>query len=232
MEHDIVVHIWADIACPWCWIGAHRLLTGIAESGQRVAVEYHSYQLHPEAASSRSYAESLAAMKNTSLEEVRQILTDTADMAATEGLTLNWEQVTEVNTFLAHQLIYAAKSRGTTPEESARLGANAAERLYIAHFTEGRSIADTATLVEIATELGLDGAEVADELESGEHTDAVRCDIRDARTLGIDGVPFFVVGGKFGISGAQPPSVFAQTINRAVAELQIARAQEVPLEGN
>ncbi|QOR45688.1 DsbA family oxidoreductase [Trueperella pecoris] len=232
MEHDIVVHAWADIACPWCWIGKQRLQKGIEESGQKVAVEYHSYQLRPDAPTSPTgpYAESFAEAKGFTLAKVHESLQTTAELAAAEGLTMNWAEASAVNTFLAHQLVYAAKARATTPEESALLGAKALERLYVAHFTEARNVADTDTLVEIAEELGMDPSEVSDELESGEYADAVRADIRDARALGIQGVPFYVVGGKFGISGAQPVEVFSDTIKRAVAELQVAHAQEVPLD--
>ncbi|AWG03662.1 DsbA family oxidoreductase [Trueperella pyogenes] len=228
MEHDIVVHVWFDIACPWCWIGKQRLQKGIAQSGQKVAVEYHSYQLQPDAVGTAlPYAE-LLSHKASSCDEA-QVLDKTSDLACAEGLTLNWASVAEVNTFLAHQLVYAAKSRGRTPEEAARLGADAVERLFVAHFTECRNLSDTDTLVALASELGLDGDEVADELESGEHADAVRSDIRDAHTLGITGVPFYVIGGKFGISGVQSPQVYADAITRAVAELQVEQAKEMPV---
>lgn len=181
MEHDIVVHVWFDIACPWCWIGKQRLQKGIAQSGQKVAVEYHSYQLQPDAVGTAlPYAE-LLSHKASSCDEA-QVLDKTSDLACAEGLTLNWASVAEVNTFLAHQLVYAAKSRGRTPEEAARLGA-----------------------------------------------DAVRSDIRDAHTLGITGVPFYVIGGKFGISGVQSPQVYADAITRAVAELQVEQAKEMPV---
>lgn len=229
MEHDIVVHVWSDIACPWCWIGKHRLEKGIEESGQKVAVEYHAYQIQPDAAAAVPFATSLS-MKDFSADEVTEVLTSTTELAADEGLAINWKNVTEVNTFLAHQLVYAAKARGETLEEAALLGAQAVERLYFAHFTECRNLADTDTLIEIAAELGLDPDDVSDELESGEHSDSVRADIASARSLGIEGVPFYVVGGKFGISGAQPADVYADAIKRAVAEMQVSHAQEVPLE--
>lgn len=232
MTHDIVVHVWSDIACPWCWIGKQRLEQGIAQSGKRVAVEYHSYQLYPEAPSdpTGNYVESLAAAKQTRKRDVLPTVEQAADVARAEGLELNWEQIQHVGTFLAHQLVYAAKAQGSTPEEAAELGGKAFERLYRAHFSEGLNVADSDTLLKLAEDLGLDVERAEAELESGEHTNAVRSDVRDARSLGITGVPFFVVGGKFGISGAQPPDVYAETINRALAEIQYAQAQEVPIE--
>lgn len=232
MTHEIVVHVWSDIACPWCWIGKQRLEQGIKDSGKQVAVEYHSYQLYPEASSSApgTYIESLATMKRSEEGAIREMVNNVSEVGATEGLTMNWEKAQHVNTFQAHQFVYAAKAHGNTPEEAAELGAKAFERLYLAHFTDGVNVADTDTLLEIAEEMGLDVEQVESELESGEHANAVRGDIRDARSLGIQGVPFFVVGGKFGISGAQPPDVFADTIARAVEEIKYEDAQEVPVE--
>ncbi|VEI13371.1 DsbA family oxidoreductase [Trueperella bialowiezensis] len=232
MAHQIVVHVWSDIACPWCWIGKQRLEKGIELSGKDVAVEYHSYQLYPDASSSedRSYAQALADIKNANIDDVVPMIEQVAEVASAEGLELNWQNAKHVGTFLAHQFVYAAKAHGNTAEEAAELGGKAFERLYRAHFSEGRNVGDTDTLLELAEDIGLDVERVSAELESGEHANSVRSDIRDARSLGIQGVPFFVVGGKFGISGAQPPQVYADTINRALAEIQYARAQEVPVE--
>lgn len=231
MTHEIVVHVWSDIACPWCWIAKQRLEQGIEQSGSRVAVEYHSYQLYPEAPSSAPghYHESLGAMKGLDANAVREMIDKVTHAATEEGLTMNWDKAQQVNTFQAHQLVYAAKARGNDAEEAANLGAMAFERLFSAHFSEGLNVADTDTLLEIAEDMGLDVEQVEIELESGEHANAVRGDIRDARSLGIRGVPFFVVGGKFGISGAQPADVYADTINRALEEIKYAEAQEVPI---
>lgn len=230
MEHEIVVHVWSDIACPWCWIGKKCLEAGIAQSGKKVAVEYHSYQLRPDAPtnSGTSYVTELAHSKSISEAEARELLTDVSQKAASVGLEIRWDDVVEVNTFLAHQFVYAAKAHGHTPEEAAKLGATAVERLYSAHFVESKDIADTDTLLALAEELGLDAERVQNELESGEYADRVRSDIHDAQALGISGVPFFVVGGKFGVSGAQPAEVYADAICRAIDEMNYEHAQEVP----
>lgn len=226
MEHEIVVHAWIDIACPWSWIGKHRLEKGIAQSGKRVAVEYHSFQLTPDApaAPQGSAAETLSKAQGTGTEEAVEVLNRVTELAAAEGLEIDFDKVQGVNTFHAHQLVYAAKSTGDTPAAAAAAGADMFEALFRAHFTAGRNIADTDTLVEIAEEFGLDGDIVADVLESGEYADEVRGDIRDAAILEITSVPFFVVGGKFGLSGAQPPEVFAKTIDRALAEMNEAES--------
>lgn len=226
MEHEIVVHVWSDVACPWCWIGKHRLEEGIRASGQKVAVEYHAYQLTPDAPTSPSgsAAEHLAHSKGVPLEDVLQSFDQVTEIAASHGLDMNFDVVQEVNTFEAHQLVHAAKAAGATPEEAAIKGGEMMERLYIAHFSEGKNVADSDTLLEIAAEMGLDVDAVENELEGGDHAGSVRADIADAKRLGISGVPFYVVGGKYGLSGAQKPEIFTQVIEMALEEMRTEEA--------
>lgn len=221
MEHDIVIHVWSDLACPWCYIGKQRLEKGIELSGQKVAVEYHAYQLETDApaAAAPGFVEHMAAAKHVDPETASAMLTQVSKAGKAEGLTFTWDSVHNVNTFLAHQLIYAAKAAGDTPEEAAIAGARMAERLFYARFTEGLNIADADTLVAIGEEMGLVGDDLRDVIETGAYADAVRNDINDATALGITGVPYYVVGGKLGLSGAQSPQTFADTITRVLAEI-------------
>lgn len=222
MEHEIVVHAWADIACPWCWIGKHRLAEGIKLSGKKVAVEYHSYQLRADAPAStnETMAKHLADSHDIPLSQVESNLAQISQLGEEFGLEFNWSTIQPVNTFLAHQLIYAAKATGETPEAAAQNGANMFERLWKAYFTEGINVADTDKLMDLAEEMGMNRERTEAELESGEHADSVRGDIRDAATIEITSVPFYVLGGKLGISGCQTPQVFADGINQALAQMQ------------
>ncbi len=126
------------------------------------------------------------------------------EVAATEGLDYRLDLARPTNSFDAHRLIHQAR----------RYGQQAAmkERLLRAYFTEGRNLADLETLVELADDVGLAGDEVRSMLSSDELTDDVRADERDARTLGISGVPFFVLGRKYGVSGAQPPDTMLEAL--------------------
>lgn len=224
MQHDIVIHVWSDIACPWCAIGSRRLTKGIELSGQAVAVEYHAYQLNPDAPTAPvgSEVDVLMRARRMDREAVESMLASVSRQAAAAGLQMNFDAVQPVNTFLAHQLVYAAKSAGSTPEEAAAAGAAMVARLHKAYFSEGLNIADPATLVNIGTEMGLVGDNVLDVIESGEFAEDVRTDLRNAEALGIHGVPFFIIAGKFGLSGAQSPETFAEAINRAVTEIREA----------
>jgi predicted DsbA family dithiol-disulfide isomerase len=113
------------------------------------------------------------------------------------------------NTRDAHRLLHLAKARGRQAELT--------ERLHRAYFTEGRSIFDPESLTELAAESGLDRAEVAAVLASGDYADEVEADEAMARSFGANGVPFFVIDRRYGISGAQPAPALVQALEQAWA---------------
>jgi predicted DsbA family dithiol-disulfide isomerase len=89
------------------------------------------------------------------------------------------------------------------------------DRLYKAYFTEERSVFDVESLVGLAVNEGLDATEVREALESDRYVDAVKRDLDEARMLGVNGVPFFVIDGRYGISGAQALDVFSRALTMA-----------------
>ena len=89
------------------------------------------------------------------------------------------------------------------------------ERLLRAFFTEGEQIGDRDVLVRLAAEVGVDEAQARNVLDSGRHSDDVQADLAQAQAYGIRGVPFFVIDERYGISGAQPTSVFTQALEQA-----------------
>jgi predicted DsbA family dithiol-disulfide isomerase len=92
------------------------------------------------------------------------------------------------------------------------------ERLLRAYMTEGAVLGDREVLSTVAAEAGLDKGAVLAMLESTQHTDEVREDEAQAQELGITGVPFFVIGGRYGVSGAQPADVLLGALEKAWAE--------------
>jgi predicted DsbA family dithiol-disulfide isomerase len=131
-------------------------------------------------------------------------------MAAGEGLDYHLEKARHANTVKAHRLIHLAASKGL---QDAVL-----ERVMTAYFSEGENVGETETLVRLATEAGLDADETRAALEGADYTDAVRADERRAQMLGINGVPFFVVDERYGVSGAQPAELLLQVLDEAWAE--------------
>jgi predicted DsbA family dithiol-disulfide isomerase len=128
------------------------------------------------------------------------------ELAAEVGLEYHLDRVQIGNTFDAHRLLHLATHQG--------LGGALKERLLRAYFTEGRAVSDHATLIELAGEVGLDPGRVAEVLASDEFADHVRSDEARAVELGSTGVPFFVLDGRFGVPGAQPPDVLLRLLHR------------------
>ena len=131
-------------------------------------------------------------------------------VAAKAGLEYRFDLLQHTNTVKAHELLHFAKAEGRQREM--------AERLMSAYFTEGRHVGRIDDLVELATEAGLDADAARDALQSGRYLADVRADQAQAQEYGIQGVPFFVIDGKYGVSGAQNPEVFTQALTQVWAE--------------
>lgn len=220
------VDIWSDVVCPFCYVGKRRLeeaLESFAHSDE-VEVVWHSFQLDPGApaiAEGRT-VDKLAAKYGMTLEQAVAAQESLAANAATVGLEFNWQQTKSGNTFDAHRLIHFAASRGRADAMK--------ERLLRAFFTEGEQVGDREVLVRLVGEVGLDTAQAREALESGAHAEEVRADIAQAQAYDIRGVPFFVIDGKYGISGAQPTELFSQALNQAWTEAH--PLQMVPTKGD
>jgi predicted DsbA family dithiol-disulfide isomerase len=216
------VEIWSDIACPWCYIGKRRFEAALARFDHRddVEVVWRSFELDPEAPAEPEgdLAEALARKYGSSVEQVHQRWASMTAMAAEDGLDMRFHDVRRGNTFDAHRLTHLAAARG--------LGDATVERLFRAHHTEGLLLSDHTVLERLAVEAGLPGAEVAKVLASGRFAAEVREDEHTAASLGITAVPFFVIDRAMGASGAHPPEVLLQLLERGWAARtdQTARA--------
>lgn len=223
------IEIWSDIACPWCYIGKRRLERaldahpgGEEVGGEEVEITWRSFELDPGAPPSRgeSLEEILSAKYGMSLEKARQMQEHMTAVAADEGLAFRFGAVQPGNTFDAHRLIHLAASEGRQGEMK--------ERLLRAYFTDGVSVGDPAALVQAAVDVGLDAEQVRAALSSDRYAEDVRRDEGRARELGIGGVPFFLFNGELGVSGAQPPEVFAQVFAELRAQEHAAGARAGP----
>jgi predicted DsbA family dithiol-disulfide isomerase len=212
---QLTVDIWSDVVCPWCYIGKRRFEAALEgfEHRDDVTVLWHSFELDPEAppvAEGRS-AERLAAKYGMSVEEASARQAEITALAAQDGLTYNLAESRGGNTFDAHRLIHLAAEHG--------LGDAVMERLMNAYFSEREAIGDPDTLQRLAVGAGLPADEVREVLEGDRYADAVRADERAATQIGIRGVPFFVLGRKYGVSGAQPSEVLLQALQQAWDEV-------------
>ncbi|WP_345802633.1 DsbA family oxidoreductase [Microbacterium sp. AZCO] len=226
MTEPIKIDVWSDIACPWCYIGKRNLEKGLAEASgdddaPEVEVTFHSFELSPDTPVDFDGGETdyLSSHKGISREQAQQMLDRVTGVAADAGLEYRFDVLKHTNTVKAHELLHFAKSEGRQLE--------LAERLMSAYFTEGRHLGREDELVSLATDVGLDGDAARDALTSGRFLAAVRADQAQASAYGINGVPFFVIDGKYGVSGAQPAEAFAQIARQVWAEHREADEVEV-----
>lgn len=212
MSEPISVHVWSDIQCPWCFIGKRRFESAVEAFDGDVTVEYHSFELAPDTPVDfeGSAADFLSGHKGMPLDQVHQMLGQVKELAAAEGLDYDWDNVKQTKTLKAHEMLHLAKAKG--------LQLDLVERLFAAYFEQGRHVGHEEDLVELATEVGLDADEVREALAAGTYRSAVQADITAAQQIGIRGVPFFIIGEKYGVSGAQSPEVFGEALRRATED--------------
>ncbi len=210
------VEVWSDVACPWCFIGKRRLAEGIrqhmAAGGDPVKVEYRSFELAPDLPEdvTESLVDYMTVRKGISEAQVREMFDQVSELARAEGIDAHFESVQQTRTLKAHELLHLAKARGM--QEPMK------ERLLSAYFVEGRHVGRVDDLVALAVEVGLNADEVRAALAHGTYSADVQADIQQARAYGIGGVPFFVVDGRYGISGAQAAETFAGALAQAAAD--------------
>lgn len=211
------IDVWSDLACPWCYIGKRNMERGISEfadarGGVALQVEYHSFELAPDTPVdfAGSEIDFLVQYKGLPAEQVTAMLDRVRGVAEAAGLHYDFDALQHTNTLKAHQLLHYAKRHGRQWDMT--------ERLFSAYFVEGRHVGRDADLADLAAEVGLDRNDVLRSLQANDHLDDVHVDTQQAREYGITGVPFFVIDGRYGISGAQPPEVFAKVLADADAE--------------
>jgi predicted DsbA family dithiol-disulfide isomerase len=224
----ISVDIWSDIACPWCYIGKRKFEAGMqkylaAGDDRAVAIEYHSFELAPDTPVDFEGDELdfLSRHKGMPREQVQEMLARVTDIAASVGLDYDFGKLHHTNTVKAHELLHIAKDHGVQLELM--------ERLFKAYFVEGGHVGRIEDLVAYGAEVGLDPVATETTLRSGEMTPRVREDQAIAGQYGIQGVPFFVLDGAYGISGAQEADTFADVLEQ-VLQVRMAAAAELAAE--
>jgi predicted DsbA family dithiol-disulfide isomerase len=212
------VEIWADVVCPWCYLGKRRFEQALDRFPHRDEVEviYRSFELDPAAppGATRPTVDVLASKYGMRPEQARDAQRQMEQRAAQDGLTFRMEGLRSGNTRDAHRLLQLAGARGKQAE--------LAERLYRAYFTDQASVFDHSSLAGLAAGAGLDPDEVRAVLAGDEYGQAVDADERTARLFGISGVPFFVIDRRYGISGAQPAQAITQVLEQVWAETAAA----------
>jgi predicted DsbA family dithiol-disulfide isomerase len=211
-NEPVKVDIWSDVQCPWCYIGKRRFEAAIESSGIAVDIEYHSFELAPDTPVEYDGTpiQFLSERKGLPLPQVEEMLTRVTDIATSLGLEYDYEHIHQTNTVKAHELLHYAKAQGRQLEMK--------ERLLDAYFVKTEHIGRIEDLANIAASIGFDRDEVVRVLEASEYLPAVKADMEVAMQYGIQGVPFFVIDGKYGVSGAQESETFANVLTQALTE--------------
>jgi predicted DsbA family dithiol-disulfide isomerase len=214
MTNNIKVEIWSDFMCPFCYLGKRNFEQALSKCSSKdsVTIVWKSFQLMPELKTDTTVNihRFLAKAKGWSLETATQMNDRVGAAAKVAGLTYNYDVMKVANTFLAHCYSHYALQKGKQSEVE--------EQLFRAYFTEGKNLDDITTLTSLGGELGFDKVELEKALRIGQFISAVQYDIQQAEQMGINGVPFFLINGKYTVSGAQPSEVFLETLERAAKE--------------
>jgi len=212
VSETIKVDIWSDVQCPWCYIGKRKFEAGVAAFGDDVEVEYHSFELAPDTPVdfAGSPVDYLSERKGIPVPQVLEMLERVTGIAESVGLHYDYDSVHQTNTIKAHELLHYAKAHGLQLEMK--------ETLLKAYFVDGGHVGRIEDLADLAATVGLDRADVVRSLTENEYLAAVKADVAQASEYGIQGVPFFVIDGKYGISGAQDPDTFAQALRQVQGE--------------
>ena len=202
------VDIWSDVVCPWCYVGKARFEKALAAFGGRdeVAVAYHSFELDPSWPPGQTVPilEMLATKYQLSPAEAEAAEGQVAGLARAEGLPFNPARPLG-NTFDVHRVLQLGLDQGFQH----RL----LDELYRAYFGDAADIFDPDVLSTIAVTAGLDPEDVKQVLGSDDYAGQVRADEQQAQQLGIRGVPFFVLDGRVGVSGAQSAQTFTEALS-------------------
>ncbi len=201
----IKIEIVSDVVCPWCYIGKRRLERAMSHLKDQMEfdVEFLPFELNPDMPKEGFDQKAYLTKKFGGDERYQQITDYVTKVAAQEGLNFNFQsQHKSPNTRNAHRIISLAKKEGMQPQIK--------EAFMKAYFEDGKDLTNQEVLVEVAASAGLDRKKILGLLNSDEELKEVIQKEQINHQRGISGVPFYIINGKYGISGAQPSETFVK----------------------
>jgi len=208
MKIDVI----SDTVCPWCFIGKRKLEQAMRErSDLPFDVHWHPFQLHPDMPKEGADRKEFTAKKFGSVERARELYQHVADAGEAVGLNFDFKKIERSpNTLDSHRLILWASGAGLQDE--------VVEILFRKFFMDGKDLGDHQTLIEAAEEAGMDGKIVGELLNTDRDLDKVSSEEYQAREIGVQGVPFFIINDKYALSGAQDAATFHQVFDKIAEE--------------
>lgn len=208
-QPPVRIDVVSDVVCPWCFIGKRRLEKALAlKPGIPVEVHWRPYFLNDWIPREGISREQYLTTKFGSVDRYKGVADRVIAAAADEGLTYAADKVKrQPNTTDAHRLIRWAEGIGKAAEMK--------QKLMDLYFTDGADLTDPAVLTQAAADVGLDPEQVREGLAGDQDVEQITREVEAAKEAGIQGVPMFIFGGKFAVSGAQAPEYLAEAIERA-----------------
>jgi predicted DsbA family dithiol-disulfide isomerase len=205
----VIIDVWSDVVCPWCFIGKRRLERALEkfEFRDEIVVRHRAFELAPDARETMPTSRLLAEKYRISPDEVKQMQANVCAIADGEGLCYALDETLSGNTFDAHRLLLWA---ATFEKQNELL-----EAMYSNYFEKSLPLFSHQDLCSVAESVGISAVEVMKILDSDQFNQEVLEDRKLASQLGATGVPFFVVDMKYAISGAQPLETFSQVLETA-----------------
>ncbi|TRZ54909.1 MAG: DsbA family oxidoreductase [Streptomycetaceae bacterium] len=205
----MIIDVWSDVVCPWCFIGKRRLESALEQFQHRddVVIRHRAFELQPDMKQTVPTGQLLAEKYRVSVNEVAEMQANVCAIADSEGLCYDLSATLSGNTFNAHRVLLWSATLGKQDE--------LLEAMYSSYFEKSLPVFSDQDLAAIAQSIGIPAADVITLLASNQFTSEVLADRQLAAQLGATGVPFFVVDMKYGISGAQPLEAFIETLNTA-----------------
>ena len=214
------IDIWSDVICPFCYIGKANLEDALAQSGEAAEITHHAFRLMP-GEPVVPVDQMLARKYGLTPAQVKDNQAHVEATAAQSGLEFHLSGTYGGDTTDAHRLIALAAKDGLQGEM--------VDRLYHAYFTETLNIFDREVLKMLGAESGLKGTDIASAFASADIDAQILGDQKQAQVMGVRGVPFVVINGKYAVSGAQPVQAFVQALQKAAAEA--VKAEPATREG-
>jgi predicted DsbA family dithiol-disulfide isomerase len=218
----LVIDVISDVVCPWCFIGKRHLEAALAEFRSKhpdetaPVVRWHPFQLNPQLPKTGVPRADYLEKKFGGPARAQQIYARVTEAGKNAGIDFEFNTITvQPNTTDAHRLVYRAIDQN---RQDAMV-----EALFRAYFLEARDLTRVNVLSEIAEKAGFDRDSATEYLESGDDAELIGDADQEARQMGVEGVPFFILNKKYALSGAQPPDVLLQAMEQAVADKESAK---------
>jgi len=212
----MLIEIFADPICPWCYVGTHRLSRALERRPRRaISQRWLPFQLNPDMPSGGMERSLYLMVKFGGAERARQFHEVIEQAAAQDGLPLHLDRIRRTpSTFDAHRLVRFAGHDGRATDLM--------RALFRAYFVEGLDIGDREVLMALAAGVGLDPDAARRLLEGDAEASAIRSSDGQARQLGVQAVPCFIFNRRFALSGAQEPEAFLPLLDIAETEAAVA----------